>query len=137
MHWCMDETLMVMMALPIIGIFFRKLHTWWHKRSHHKCHQEGCNAEHVEHTPVVNHDEEWFMDDWTSVEAEYVEARFGGSIMDDLMGDLRLLQVDERPHDEEFNWFVNEIGDLRCQYKARIFVHDYNCCEHGWDEVLH
>ena len=39
MHWCMDETLMLLAALPWLGYYFRKLHVWWHTKYHHKPHE--------------------------------------------------------------------------------------------------
>lgn len=40
MHWCADETLMLMSMIPFIGIMFRKLHTWYHTKFHHKEHEK-------------------------------------------------------------------------------------------------
>jgi hypothetical protein len=51
----MDETLAVMAMIPFIGMFFRRLHVWWHSKFHHKCHEKTCQDEHVEHVEV--HDE--------------------------------------------------------------------------------
>jgi len=45
----MDETLALLSVIPFIGYFFTKLHLWWHAKFHHKCHEEGCKEEHVEH----------------------------------------------------------------------------------------
>jgi len=53
-HICADEILMIMMMIPFIGYFFGKLHAWYHKKTNHKCHTEGCNDTHVEHEE--NHD---------------------------------------------------------------------------------
>lgn len=76
-----------------------------------------------------------FEEGWDWITPEYVEGRFGGSIMDDLIGDHRLLKVDERPNDDEFTWFVNDKDELRAVFRNRAFIHGYNQCEHGWDEV--
>ena len=54
-HFCSDELFMLMAMIPFIGIFFGKMHTWWHKHFHHKCHEEGCKAEHVEHCKMPAH----------------------------------------------------------------------------------
>jgi hypothetical protein len=45
----MDETLALLAVLPFIGVFFRRLHNWWHAKHQHKCHEESCNETHVEH----------------------------------------------------------------------------------------
>lgn len=52
MHWCMDETLALMAMIPFIGIIFAKIHNWWHAKFGHKCHEESCQATHVEHCPL-------------------------------------------------------------------------------------
>jgi hypothetical protein len=139
MHWCMDETLAVLALLPIIGFLFRKIHNWYHNTFHHKCHHQGCEEQHLVH---VAHDhgpepEAAPAELWNSITPEYVEGRFGGCIMDDLIGDHRLLKVEERPEDEEFTWFVNDKQELKAVFRDREFIHGYNQCEHGWDEVTH
>ena len=48
-HFCMDEFIMLMAMIPFIGMFFRRMHVWWHKKFSHKCHEETCNETHVEH----------------------------------------------------------------------------------------
>lgn len=49
MHWCMDETLALMAVLPFVGMFFRRMHTWYHIKFGHKCHEETCDEKHAEH----------------------------------------------------------------------------------------
>jgi len=49
MHWCMDETLALMAMLPFIGIFFRRIHHWYHQKISHKCHEKICEKTHTEH----------------------------------------------------------------------------------------
>ena len=48
-HICADEILMIMTMVPFIGIAFRKVHSWYHIKFDHKCHQETCDSKHVEH----------------------------------------------------------------------------------------
>ena len=48
-HICMDEILMFMAMLPFIGVFFRKIHAWWHSKLNHKCHEKACDNTHTEH----------------------------------------------------------------------------------------
>lgn len=50
-HWCMDETLALMAMIPFIGMFFRRMHAWWHSKFSHKCHEKTCDDTHVEHKP--------------------------------------------------------------------------------------
>jgi hypothetical protein len=49
MHWCMDETLALMSMIPFLGYLFRRVHVWWHTKTHHECHEKDCHEEHVEH----------------------------------------------------------------------------------------
>ena len=48
-HFCSDELLMILAMIPFIGIFFTKIHNWWHLKFGHKCHEKGCGSKHVEH----------------------------------------------------------------------------------------
>lgn len=65
-----------------------------------------------------------------------VEGRFGGSLIDDLIGDHQLLGVAERPYDEEFTWWINDSGDLKAIFHGRTFVHDDDCDNGAWEEVI-
>jgi len=49
-HFCMDEALMIMAMVPFIGVAFRKVHTWYHSKFNHKCHEKTCDDTHVKHT---------------------------------------------------------------------------------------
>ena len=31
-HFCIDELIAIMAMIPFIGIFFRKIHDWWHTK---------------------------------------------------------------------------------------------------------
>ncbi len=145
MHWCMDETLAFLAAIPFIGYLFHKLHVWWHKKFHHKCHKDGCDSDHVEHTysPFDRNNDDnlltkgdvLILTGWDSIIEEDVAARFGDDIIEDLISDDCLLDVDERPADDEFRWFVNDRQHLRAVFRERVFAHDDECCEHGWREI--
>jgi hypothetical protein len=52
-HFCADELFAIMMMIPFIGIFFRKLHTWYHTKYGHKCHEKECLEIHAEHVEEV------------------------------------------------------------------------------------
>lgn len=51
-HWCADETIALLSAIPFIGYFFARLHAWWHKKFNHPCHEEGCKDTHIHHVQV-------------------------------------------------------------------------------------
>jgi len=51
-HWCNDENLMLLAAIPFIGIWFRKLHAWYHTKIKHRCHKDNCTEMHVEHKDI-------------------------------------------------------------------------------------
>src|SRR5512143_3919811 len=143
MHWCMDETLAFLAMIPFIGYFFHKLHAWWHTKFHHKCHTDGCDSTHVEHdySPfdrnngdnTLTRGDVLIISGWDSITQDDVEERFGGCLIDDLIGDDYLLGLDDqRPADDEFRWFVNDKQHLRAVFRERVFTHDDDCCEHGW-----
>lgn len=44
-HWCADETLMVLSMIPFIGLFFNRIHMWYHIKFKKKkcCNEERCS----------------------------------------------------------------------------------------------
>lgn len=32
MHFCADELMALMAAVPFLGVLGKRLHTWWHRR---------------------------------------------------------------------------------------------------------
>lgn len=40
MHWCLDETLMVLATIPFIKLFINRVHTWYHVKFKGHCHNE-------------------------------------------------------------------------------------------------
>lgn len=57
MHWCADETFLLLSALPYIGYVFTRCHAWWHVKFHHPCHKEHCEKEHCEKDHVEHTDD--------------------------------------------------------------------------------
>jgi hypothetical protein len=49
MHFCADELFLIMSLIPFIGVWFKKLHTWYHTKYSHKCHEKHCDDTHSEH----------------------------------------------------------------------------------------
>lgn len=49
MHFCADELFLLMSLIPFIGVWFKKLHTWYHTKYGHKCHTKHCDDSHPEH----------------------------------------------------------------------------------------
>jgi len=37
-HFCIDEAMMIMAMIPFIGIYFKKLHLWYHTKVKHRSH---------------------------------------------------------------------------------------------------
>jgi hypothetical protein len=56
-HFCGDELIALMAMLPFIGVFFQRVHVWWHTKIAHKCHTKECNETHVEHDKGVDNGE--------------------------------------------------------------------------------
>lgn len=48
-HICADEILMFMALVPFIGTFFKRCHVWWHLKFNHKCHNNNCDNNHINH----------------------------------------------------------------------------------------
>jgi hypothetical protein len=138
MHWCMDETLAVLAMIPFIGIFFGKMHTWWHKHFHHKCHEDGCKAEHVEHCKMPAHIPitiEKGEENWDSIVEDDVEERFGEDLLMNLMVEVMVSPI-EYPQGEEAHWFVNsDSSAIMVHIKERVFLCNV-ASEKRWTELL-
>ena len=46
-HFCSDELLLILSMLPFIGVFFRKIHAWWHAQFSHQEHKHNEPIVHV------------------------------------------------------------------------------------------
>lgn len=127
MHWCQDETLAAASAIPVVGVLFRKAHKWYHKASHHKCHNPGCEAHHLDHV----HEEVLLPNptDRTVISVADVDHLFGQLATITLMFDRRLLKTREFPPLSEFVWFMKQeddgvMLDLSARWKNKFFVWD-------------
>jgi len=79
-----EALLIVLSAIPFIGLFFKRLHTKWHLKlknvydgwlKHHNCCQNDCNEEHKCQTEKSSNDEPetiWQLKGFSS-EEEYEE----------------------------------------------------------------
>lgn len=146
MHWCMDETLAVLAMIPFIGYFFRKLHIWWHKHFNHKCHEDGCDETHLEHCHMPENIPHGKAGEgqccqhplpWDEIDEDDLKERVGKELLDDLKFIVNSRDDLVGVTDEEFVWYINDSQEVKAEVRGRVFVHDYNCCEHGWDEVFH
>jgi hypothetical protein len=127
MHWCQDETLAAASAIPVVGVLFRKVHKWYHKASHHKCHNAGCEAHHLDHV----HEEPLLPNptDRAVISVAEVDHLFGQVATIMLMCDRRLLKTREFPPLSEFVWFMKQeddgvMLDLSARWKNKFFVWD-------------
>jgi len=126
-HWCADESIAAMSTVPVIGFLFRKVHKWYHKVSHHKCHNEGCDAHHLNHVheePLVPN-----PTDRSIITVTDVDRLFGQLATIILMCDRRLLNTREFPPLSEFVWFIKQESngimlDLSARWKNQFFVWD-------------
>lgn len=55
-HFCMDEVLMFLAMIPFIGMFFRKLHAWWHKKINHASHKKYSPYDRVPYEKISEED---------------------------------------------------------------------------------
>jgi hypothetical protein len=44
MHFCSDELMVLLAAIPVIGLYFLKLKTWWHIKFNHNANE--CHSSH-------------------------------------------------------------------------------------------
>jgi len=129
-HFCSDELFAILAALPFIGLFFRRIHTWLHNRLNHKCHKEGCEAQHLDHYARVEDQKE----PWDLISQEDIEARFGGLLIDDLVHDSDFFKAP--PNEEELTWYVIDNTWVKATYKGRKFVHVIDVTLYAWYEEL-
>lgn len=143
MHWCMDETLALLAMIPFIGYLFRKLHIWWHTKILHTCHEKHCDDTHAEHPNSLYHSDNWHkplkvseedVTIWDPISQEDVEERFSKDLVKYLYETLA--DQESNISENEVYWYVNDKAELRVEFRDRVFVHDFNCCEYGWDEVI-
>lgn len=154
MHWCMDETLALLAMIPLIGYFFRKVHVWWHEKILHTCHEKHCDETHAEHkySPYGRHcgfqkvseeDMEYLrgtpaplkttidVDIWDDISQEDVEERFGADLVFFFFEELNEAGLGFVSKDMIY-WYVNQHAELRVEVQNTVFIHDRECCEHGW-----
>ena len=126
-HFCSDELILLLSMFPFIGFFFKKLHSWWHKNSLHKCHEEHCHDVHVEHIIEAPANP---IEEWDEVDLSLVEERFGTLVIDNLLLKYNLFIIVGWV---EFNWFLNNSGTLKATFHNRNFIHNE---PYGWLETL-
>jgi hypothetical protein len=141
---CIDEALLALAALPLVGVAFRKLHRSFHTSTHHKCHTKGCNDLCVSH-PTECVEEVAVPDDWKQLTADEVDELYGDLPTILLMFDRVLLgTIDKYPGDKlpfwpslkgldmksfpprnEFSFFLSQDGslnELHARWKNKLFV---------------
>jgi hypothetical protein len=111
-HWCADESLAVMAALPFIGHYCRRLHAWYHSIFKTSCHTEKCCQ--APTSPSEN--------SWDEISLSNVEEKIGLYAVDDLIGNLELLKIVDTPQDHEFSFFLNQEGQIKATFRGRIFL---------------
>lgn len=121
MHWCQDETLAAMSAVPVVGVLFRKAHKWYHNKTHHKCHHEGCHDEHAEHMTVDGEILAPNLPDREALAPGEVDAKFGNLATILLMFDRRMLKSYTFPDTSEFEWFLAPEDKLEARWKNKFF----------------
>lgn len=54
MHWCNDESMMVMSSIPFVGYYFRRIQLWWRSKFGKTKTQFQCSS-----SPTGEHKYEW------------------------------------------------------------------------------
>jgi hypothetical protein len=131
MHFCSDEALAISTSIPIIGVFFRKLHKWYHSKTHHKCHEKDCQAEHVEHDlidlPIPT--------DCVRLTVEEVDVRFGSIATILLMFDRKMLETKTFSPHSEFVWFLSSNDVLTARWNNKLFVWEQSSWKREYTEA--
>lgn len=127
-HFCNDELLAILALLPFIGIYFKRLHAWWHKRSNHKCHKDHCNSTHLEHVEEPTSP----IDEWDEVEETVIGERFNMHLVESLQETLKLYGLINFP----YVWYLTDNGAVKVKVYGREFIHDDHCDRYGWDELI-
>lgn len=128
MHWCQDETLAAMSTVPVVGYLFRKLHRFYHQKTHHKCHEPGCEAEHLNHVHLAEEELLPNPPGRDILTVPEVDHYFGTVATILLMFDRKLLGVPYFPPASQFTFFLSQPDNLSARWKNKFFIWD----RRGW-----
>jgi hypothetical protein len=116
MHWCQDESIAAMSAIPVIGVLFHKLHNWYHKKTNHPCHKEGCQEKHLEHLNTRE-----ISTHLIKLSIPQIDEKFGQLATILLTNDRKLLETDYFPSVSEFSWFLDQDKYLIAYWNDKVF----------------
>lgn len=75
------------------------------------------------------------VDIWDSISEEDISERFGKETIKDAEDYLLEDAGFQILYAGETKWFVNGKAEIMVTARGRTFVHDSECCEHGWREI--
>src|SRR5208282_1140260 len=147
-HFCSDELIAILAMIPFIGIFFRRFHTWYHKKTNHPSHALVCDhhVEPVEPATVLvqcahgktllqncNDCLPWSHEgiEWDEMLLEDIEEKFGSDTVQSLL-DHKFFKEFVTDLDEVI-WMVNGEGYLQARCNGRIFLRNH---EANWEEYV-
>jgi hypothetical protein len=138
-HWCYQETealFILLGAIPLIGLFFRRLHARFHQKWKTLCNHKDCCSDHVKTNLGGNlseHEEYYSINDhgwgckivppreWDPISIQDVYERYGGEVLDDL---CLLFRENRRPYAKEFEYFIC-VDEKAAMLKAIYQTHSY------------
>jgi len=129
MHWCADETFALLALLPFVGIYFYRLHAWYHKKFNHKCHTHNCNEHHIEHidykSPVVS---SISFDQISDID---LEERRGKEITQSLLSTFPNLELNKFLDTDKVKWYISDHQDVMAFCQDRWFYYTHPI----WNEI--
>jgi hypothetical protein len=132
-HFCQDELYATLATFPVIGYYYKKVHSWYHNKTQHKCHQQGCSSTHSEHpklavdTLKVCCNKEFITplpEGSQIITMREVDDRYGQLPTILLMFDRPLLKIKDFASEKDFTWLVSRHDTLLARFQNRLFVWD-------------
>jgi hypothetical protein len=147
-HFCSDELFMILAMLPFVGVFFKRIHNWWHAKFGHKCHEASCHVDacltqaHILPSDtdfICTVDKIWDAanydkDLYDLISKEDLEERLG-PIAEQLIQKLEF-DLDAYLNKNDFRWWINGYGRVRATFHGRTFLHDEFSVNNTWSEII-
>jgi hypothetical protein len=116
----MDEILLFLSIIPFIGVFFKRIHNWYHERKKHLCHHQPCTDTHIDHT-VEDDFRNDSLQNYEVVTLDLVSDRFGEQVLKDLISYGWNPPLSCQLEDIEWRLYLS--GNLEAFINGRTFIY--------------